>query len=170
MESSIIIKNVLPEELFHTINDEVDSFWKLNNESNEESTIFWGKDLDQDNSLLLLEASSIIRLKIMKHIRSKVKLCRIHTNGMTSGQYGALHSDFNDENYFTFLLFANLSWNINWGGEFVCINPFTNGVEYCPCIPNTGCLVPSVWEHYGKSPNPITDELRITIAFSYCRY
>jgi hypothetical protein len=170
MNSSIFIEDVLPINLFHNLYDELFPFWTLDNQSYDNGKLTWGKNTNQENSLLILEASSIIRLKIMKFTKEKIKLCRVQVNGLTSNQICEMHSDYASNDYYTFVFFANEFWDLKWGGEFVCINPIENSIEYCPIIPNSGCLIPSSWQHYGKCPNPDVDELRITIGFSYRKY
>jgi hypothetical protein len=170
MNSSVILKDVLPLNLFYNLDEELYTSWNLTNQSIEDGKIFWGKDTNQENSLTILEASSIIRLKLMKHTLRKIKLCRVQVNGLTCGQITNIHPDYVDEKYYTFIFFTNPYWELSWGGEFVCINPYTQQAEYAPYIPNTGCLIPSNWNHYGKSPNMITDNLRVTIGFSYHTY
>ena len=81
--------------------------------------------------------------------------------------FNPFHKDFLQPWVWTFVLFTNLEWNQEWGGEFVCYNTNTNKYNHVPYIPNRGVLVPSNWDHYGSSPNALTDNLRTTIGFSY---
>lgn len=170
MKSSIILKNVLPLDIFDHLNDELYDSWTLDNQSYDNGKLSWGKNTNQENSLLILEASSIIRLKIMKHTLQRVKLCRVQVNGLTNNQICEPHQDYKQDQFYTFIFFANTYWDVSWGGDFVCKNPLTQNIEYAPNVPNTGCLLPSTWMHYGQSPNGLTDALRITIGFSYTTY
>jgi hypothetical protein len=170
MKKSIILQNILPPSIFDELSEELYSNWTLDNQSYDNGKLSWGKTLDQEDSLLILEAASIIRLKILKYIRKRIKLCKIQVNGLTSGQICEMHKDYNSDSYYTFVFFTHFHWDDSWGGEFVCKNPYTDQLEYSMCTPNSGCLIPSNWYHYGKSPNMLTDNLRISIGYSYVTY
>ena len=168
----IIVKNVLPEELLVQLYKEFFNSWCLTNSSysynntGEGENLFWSTS--EKNSLHLFDASIIVKLKILKYLKKDIRLVRIMTNGQTRGQVSRFHPDYYPNCYYTFILFSSLEWNSNWGGEFVCLNPNTKEYKYVPYIPNTGCLIPSNWEHMGSSPNSSTDKMRQSIAFSFC--
>ena len=101
MDKPIVIKNVLNEDLFCTIHDTMHKHmkWKLNNRSYHggNAGLSWGV-YPRNADLIFYEAASIIKLKILKHIRHKVQLIKLHYNGQTSGQISEFHADF-DENF-----------------------------------------------------------------------
>jgi hypothetical protein len=165
------IQNVLPIEKFITLSDELERDWSLTNFSDNinysKYKNFWGMR-EKENDLLLIDCGITIKFKIQKFLRRNIRLIRCHINGQTFGQSGKFHTDYCEDNTWTFILFCSKHWSTNWGGEFVCHNPIENKYEYVPYIPNTGCLVPANWEHYGSSPNDQTDKLRVSVGFSYC--
>jgi len=160
--------DVLSDDLFEAVVDELDAdIWGLNNASEMGLERSWGLKHIHDK-LLFFNVASYIKLKILKHIKEKLHLVKIHANGQTALQKGGFHHDFSQEYVWTFVLFTNDNWDIQWGGEFVCVDPETGQYYYTPYLPNCGVLIPSHWKHYGASPNNFTDELRTTLAFCYC--
>jgi hypothetical protein len=166
---------VLPVKNFIAVSDELErnSAWSLINYSynpkhvNQDSNkLSWGFEYEHDR-IAFYDAAIHIKLKIQKYIRNPIQLCKIHVNGQTTNQVAPFHKDFLQPWVWTFVLFTNLKWNTEWGGEFVCYNTNTNKYNYVPYIPNRGVLVPSNWDHYGSSPNALTDNLRTSIGFSY---
>ena len=171
MKEPLKLKNVLSLNTFCSISDELKYYarWSMTNQSDSSYSkdIAWGIEGYQKRDLVYLKAASIIKLKLCKHIKKDLKLVRIHFNGQTCGQGSEFHTDFDPEQFYTFILFTNTSWDTNWGGEFICLNPHTNEYDYTPYLPNTGVAIPSYWSHTGASPNNNTQEMRTTMAFSF---
>ena len=165
-EFPLIISQSIPDSLYSSLEDELKDNWSLNNISFPGKPVAW-TTFDKD-SLIYFECATIIKYKIEKHIKNRLRLIRIHVNGQTAAQVTGFHKDFPEDNVWTAVFFFGPFWDLNWGGEFVCANPHNNTFHYAPYIPNTTCVIPSNWDHYGSSPNHMTDRLRITIAFSYC--
>lgn len=166
MDKPIHFKEVVSPILFASLKDDLTDSWVLINESYSGDSITWGLNCTHDK-MSFLQASAIIKLKILKHIKEKIQLVKIHANGQTSNQKAAFHVDFAHKNVWSFILFTEWNWNTQWGGEFIAQNPETREYHYTPYIPNSGVLIPSHWQHYGASPNAYTDQLRTTLAFSY---
>jgi len=170
MDYPIKFEYVLPHNLFNSIQDDLCFDWTLNNySSSPDQHLSWALSTINDK-ILFYEAAAIIKLKILKHLKQKMQLIKIHVNGQTFGQVAEFHYDFLEQNSWTFILFTNTFWNTQWGGEFVCQDPDTGKYNYTTYIPNCGVLIPAWWQHYGSSPNHSTDKLRTTIAFSYANY
>jgi hypothetical protein len=168
MNYPIIINEVLPKRLFDIISKEIESNWKFGVQSlqNKFAPKFWSKE--ETNTLLYFECASYSKLKIQKFLKRDLKLIRINSNAQTSFQSGEFHLDFEDDNFWTFVLFTTPFWNTNWGGELVMRNQITKEYHYAPYFPNRGVLFPSNWPHRGEAPNAFTNELRTSIAFSFC--
>jgi len=174
MTFPIVLDNILPLKTFWALHDDLKLDWIHNNTSAfsitksniqvKEKT--WGKYCR--NNLVYFQASSYIKLKIMRYLKIQLSLIKIHFNAQTSFQETAFHTDFDDDNVWTVILFSEPEWNIEWGGEFVVFDRTTNRYNYVPYIPNSAVLIPSNWEHKGTSPNSLTSSLRTTVAFSYC--
>lgn len=173
LDKPVVIKDVLDIDLFIHLNDTMNMYmrWKLNNRSyaGKEHVVSWGT-FPRNGELLFFKAATIIKLKLLKHLRHKIQLVKIHYNGQTSGQTSEFHSDFDEDLCWTFVLFTEKEWDTQWGGEFVCQHPETDEYFYVPYIPNTGVLIPAHWQHMGQPPIPCTDSLRTTVAFSYMEW
>tara|TARA_Y100000004_G_scaffold88919_1_gene99737 strand:- start:33 stop:611 length:579 start_codon:yes stop_codon:yes gene_type:complete len=171
IEYPIIIKDVLPNSTFFSLRDEFKHVgWGLYNYSKnadrENERISW-KLNQYNNTLIMYQCASIIKLKLQKYLKQDLIFIRAHSNGATFGQTCRFHVDFNEDDIWTFVLFTEKNWNTQWGGEFITLDPDNQEYKYTPYIPNSGALVPSNWEHYGAAPNDTTDKLRTTVAFSY---
>jgi len=179
LEYPIIVNNVLPLTTIKSLHEYFEpskrgqtsgtglAVWTLNNRSyGDDDPVSWQHPLRTD--LIFLECASIIKLKMMRHLRRDLKLCKIHVNGQTCGQNTIFHKDYIYNDVWTFVYFNQIFWDQTWGGEFVCQDPKSKQYKYVPYICNTGCFIPSNWEHRGASPNHNTDRLRTTIAFSFC--
>jgi len=169
MQFPILINNALPTGLFFSLRDEFEyQGWGCKNFSDENNKERMSWRLNEANDkLVMYQCASIIKLKIQKYLRQPLVFIKAHSNGATFGQTTAFHKDFTEQNVWTFVLFTEQNWNVQWGGEFVCFDPNYHQYRYTTYRPNAGALIPSNWEHYGKAPNETTDKLRTTIAFSY---
>ena len=77
MEKSILIKDVLPVNTFSAVLDELlfYSKWSLTNNysSDPEGNYLWWTLTEEERNLpIFMKASSIIKLKILKHINMKI--------------------------------------------------------------------------------------------------
>jgi hypothetical protein len=166
MNSPTVLKEVLKPDLFLNVAEDVDRDWSLlNGLTTDKGPCFWGKE--ERTSPILIHASSIIKLKLMRVLECHINLIRIQINGQTSGQTSSFHQDFGPEGVWTFIFFTATAWNVDWGGEFVCQVPSTQEFSYTPYVPNNGVLIPSNWWHKGSSPNHSTNYLRTSVAFSF---
>jgi hypothetical protein len=169
LDYPFVIKDVLPIKKFISLRDEFVDGWTLINSSDnkvhDQYKNFWG--IGEQNTLPIMDAAVITKLKVQKYLKTNLRLIKCHINGQTFGQTGRFHTDFPETNIWTFVLFCADYWETNWGGEFVCYNPIQNQYRYVPYIPNTGCLIPSNWEHYGSAPSQM-GVLRTSLAFGFC--
>ena len=152
--------------MFHSLYDDMKE-WLYINESDPGDFTNWGRYPDW-GEVIFSKAATYIQLKLQKIIRENIRYCKLHFNGQTVGQHSSFHKDFDQDYFWTFILFTQDHWNTEWGGEFVCLNDETNQYEYFPYIPNSGVLIQSNWEHQGRQPtNKRQDALRTTVAFGY---
>ena len=171
----VVIKRVLNPDIFCDVNTIIHKHlrWAINNYSegpgdSANDPVSWGVANGLKNSeLTIYRAATIIKLKILRHIREKIQICKIHYNAQTSGQASKFHKDFDQDHCWTFVLFTEKNWDTQWGGEFVCQHPDTGEYFHTTYIPNNGVLIPSKWQHYGQSPSSITDKVRTTLAICY---
>lgn len=162
---------VLPDKLYKQLQSEINilSDWNLSNKSVKSGGRSWAVPICDKQNPFLFNISIDIQLKIQKIVKKRLRLVRIHVNGQTAGQPSEFHMDYDMDDVWTFILFSDVEWDTEWGGEFVCLNPHTKKYQYVPFKPNSGVLIPSKWLHRGCSPLPCTDNLRMSVAFSYCR-
>ena len=176
MKEPIVIETVLSREEYEGLWQYFDrtqpavnslAIWTLNNASyGKGDPVSWQHPLRTD--LMFAKCATTIKLKMMKHLKKPLKLCKIHANGQTPGQNTLFHKDYPLDEVWTFILFNQMEWNHEWGGEFVCKSP-DGKLHYTPYIPNNGVFIPSNWEHKGHSPNSlIGNGYRTTVAFSFC--
>lgn len=166
MIQPIEFANVLPEELHSDLYMHLyKKGWRLKNRSHSKSKRFWTQY--QADNPDFKKASKIVLDKIKEHTNRNIKCVRIHCNGQTAGQDGTAHTDFVDDEVWTFIYFSNLNWDVRMGGGFNVLNPKLQQHQYYHYAPNYGVLIKSNWPHWGDCPNFHTDELRTSIAFSY---
>ena len=164
----IILSDVLPSQLFFSLRDEFQyTGWGFRNYSDGEGERTSWRINEENDKLIMFQCASVIKLKIQKYLRQDLIFIKAHSNGSTFGQTCKFHIDFKEHNVWTFVLFTEKDWNVQWGGEFVAFNPATREYKYVTYMPNCGALIPSNWDHYGAAPNEMTDQLRTTMAFSY---
>ncbi len=118
-------------------------------------------------TLSYIDAASYIKYKIQKLIKKNINLCKVNINGQVTGQNSDIHIDYEDNYFWTFVLFTTPKWNLSWGGEFMCYDPLNNKYNYVPYIPNSGVLFPSHWDHIGFGPNNKTSSMRTSLAFCF---
>ena len=164
------INSVLPESLFCKVNEEVASIeteYVFNNGSLQRSSRFLGQ-LNRWDRIIYYKAATHTLLKVKRVLQKDIILAKMHSGGKLFGSQPEFHTDFDEDYLYTFVLFTNLHWNTNWGGEFVARDPHTEEYKYVPYIPNNGVLVPSNWEHTGNPPISVDAGLRTSVAFMYC--
>ena len=168
MNFPVNFKNVIPIKTYYSVNDELHNAngWNLVNSSYENDNVNWGYNYKHD-ILSFYDASIRIKFLVKRVIHKDITLARIHVNGQTAGQHSSFHVDFDEDYFWTFVLFTAEYWDTSWGGEFICKDPFSGEYKYTPYIPNNGVLIPSNWEHVGCCPNFKTDKLRTSLAFTY---
>ena len=164
MDSAIKISDVLPIELFWEIQDDLE-YWKNSNYSMEGTCSFLGRS--GADELVFNKAQGIIKLKMQKYIEHHLMPVRIHLNAAFPNQKASVfHTDFDETNMLTFILYTTPVWNTQWGGETVVKLP-EGGYQYIEYVPNNGSFFPSHWEHYGASPNAHCESMRTSVAFTY---
>lgn len=102
--------------------------------------------------------------KIQELSGKKFTINRLYANGQTYGTPGDLHIDSQLDFDYTFLYYANIEWNIKWGGATVIYIDDQNYLNITP-IPNSGILFKSNYLHAGLEPTRHYPDLRITVAF-----
>jgi hypothetical protein len=129
----------------------------------EISTPFWSMDLD-DDEYFTIYLKSIIE----KYFSKKFKLLRVYANGQTFGQDGSFHTDDDENDRYTFILYisdiskdflqtvgGNLYFKIPNEKYKICFEPITN----------RGILFPSNYLHKANAFSRYVMNLRICVAW-----
>jgi len=162
-----VIKDCLPIGKFIDLYQGVDpnlEHWVLNNPAYSGGHLSWGRNKESLETVFY-DAATIIKYKVMRILKKPLVLGRIHCNGQTSGQICDFHTDYDDREAYTVILFSNLNWNSSWSGEFICL--VDGEYKIAAYIPNHAVLIDASWQHTANCPNNKTDKLRTTVAFSY---
>lgn len=179
----LVIEDAIPNGMFYDLYDEIDpkkmNNWVLRNVSytdgrktSVDEHVSW-KMHDNTSRIPLYNAGIHLKYKISKEFYKTtgrmmdLTLCRVYSNGQTSSQATSFHTDYDNPCYYTAILFSEIDWDSNWGGEFTALCPETNHYHIFPYIPNNAIVIPGCWEHKGNAPQNNTDRMRTTIAFSY---
>lgn len=117
-----------------------------------------------DNHLLISIAERV-KFTGMRILQTNLKLERVNTNIQFKLNDTVFHED-GPENYWTFLIFYNTSWNSDWGGDFI-INYAPAKYRGIPYIPDTGAFFNANMPHRGCAGNTLSEKLRFSIAFTY---
>ena len=166
MKFSVEIADALNVPDFFDVNTELQVLTqKMTTDSDRTKAFF--KAIDTRDVLPFYKAASNIKLKMKKHLKKDITLVRINTGGKVFGSPANFHIDYTSDYYYTVVLFTELCWDTQWGGELVVHNPDTKKYHYHTYIPNTAVFFPSNWQHCGFSPNNFTSKMRTTLAFSY---
>mgnify|MGYP003120417139 CR=1 FL=1 len=163
----LVIQNVLDLTTFNSVYGDISCNWELSERTYENQSEPDSFTQPYKYNLSYLKAASIVKYKLKKHLERDITLCKINVNGQVTGQESAIHTDFDEHFFWTFVLFTSARWNPAWGGEFMCFDPINRKYEYVPCLPNSGVLFPSNWQHVGFSPNKMTSSMRTSLAFCY---
>ena len=150
------------EEHVHVYNMLSTGSWQFGRFSKSlDAFTFWYADLS-DNEFFTKH--------FMKRICEKtkmpnLKLKNVYANGQTYGLPGVMHKDSDDINRLTFIYYANLKWEYDWGGATVWLMENECQQSAVP-IPNAGVLFDSTILHCGNEPTRHCKDLRITVAFN----
>lgn len=159
--------NILEKDFFHTLSDRLgkSKSWEFANTSGQvpfekDGFHFWYNELISNK-----DYTDTVFNKICQITNKEFKLHKVSANGQTHGQPGHLHIDLDSPNGYTFLLYMNSYWHVEWGGSTVLYDHNTGKVEQILPIPNTGVLFKGNLLHYGSEPSRHCKVLRMSVAF-----
>jgi len=157
-----VVDNFLSTEELNKVLHKSENFhWRYGHSSTVNSIKFWHCNLGNDEFF-----TTHILKKIEGCFKQRFIIDRVYANGQTYGMDGAYHTDDDDDDAYTFLMYVSdiTQKNINTDDghtlfkkddRIVCIEP----------ILNRGVLFKSNILHKGMSPSRSANMLRITIAF-----
>ena len=163
-----VITDVLPQKTFFELNNHLSNEgWLRSNADYDPNTgLSW--TVFDENNLIYYDIGSRLSLSIRKFLKTEISLVKIHINGQTMGQLSTFHKDSLWESVWTCVLFTNVNWDVNHGGEFTLFDPNDRIYKSVSCIPNSCALFPASWEHKGACPLIPAAGMRMSIAFTYC--
>jgi len=167
MENIFVSDNFCNSDELNKINEIIKkNNWKWGHASKHESrieTTFWSMDLINFDYFTIY-----LKEVIEKHFNKKFIINRVYANGQTFGQDAAFHTDSDDENDYTFVLYMS---KINdeyveaaGGNIYFNIPNLTYKICYEP-IYNRGIFFPSNYLHKACSFTRYIQDLRICIAW-----
>ena len=147
--------------------------WGLNTSHPEYQShkVFWGMQLGKEK-FFNKDVFSIVK----KLTNCNFKINKILANAQSTLQDGSPHIDSDVENHMTFILYANHTWDYQWGGQTIFFDRYrfrekdevvvnSEDIFYVNPIPNTAVFFPSNMIHYAVGPNRDFYGMRYTIAF-----
>ena len=169
-------ENVLNDKMFEKSRSFLSQpKWNLNvSDPNYQShKVFWGMMLS-DEKFFTQDVFKIVR----KITKKNFEINKILANAQSALQDGSPHSDDIRPNAMTFILYANETWDYQWGGQTIFFDRYridndgeseiiknSDNVYSIYPIPNTAVLFPSNMIHYGMGPNRDFYGIRYTIAY-----
>ena len=100
---------------------------------------------------------------IEEKTNQKYELTALYCNGHTFGTSGNFHQDWHDDRGRTFLLYANDSWDHEWGGKTVF--KLDDTYHYSEFVPNSAILFPGNISHRAEGTSRLFTGLRKTVAW-----
>lgn len=158
---------VLDIEYFNKLSDKLSqsSSWEFANTSGQvpfakDGFRFWYNELIADTDF-----TGPVFDRICELTNRKFKLYKVAANGQTYGQPGHLHIDLDDPNGYTFLLYMNNYWHLEWGGPTIIYDHERHTYEHVLPFPNTGILFKGSLLHFGSEPTRHFTGLRMSVAY-----
>lgn len=119
---------------------------------------FWVMDLKEDKFF----AHNLFR-KILDVLQQDLSLDKVYANGATYGQTGSRHTDSSEEGAKTFLIYANRTWEPQWGGRTVFL--LNDGERLVFPKPGTAVCFPANIPHFAEDVSRKCLGLRVTVAY-----
>lgn len=164
----VVIRNALSYRDFASLNHHLnwEGWLRINTDGKAGNDVSWGHfDL---TALILYRTASILNLKAKRFLKCNLSVVKLHINGQTMGQLSNFHQDSGWDRVWTAVLFTNMDWNVNHGGEFTLYNPELDLYQSVSYVPNTVALFPANWEHKGGCPLVPQAGLRTSVAVTFC--
>jgi hypothetical protein len=163
---------VFSKEQFDRIHSVLkEPIWHKNNSRPDAESTFWG--------IGNLQYHEFFSKKLMDHIRTVIgneyKLDHILVNSQSTLQDGEPHFDNHQKNGYTFMVYMNPVWDIQWGGTTIFLDRYVDedkniivNSQRNVCLfptPNMGVLFPSNIIHFAFGPTRKFSGQRITLAY-----
>ena len=165
-----VIHQFLPQTIFFSLSEYIltSNNWSFSGRSKDvDEPSFWFLDLTDSPYVDPIVSALSCANESAEH------LLAFYANGQTYGQAGSLHTDANDAEIFTCLIYCNPHWKSEWGGRTVFYplgraldehNEFSVIPE-----PNKAVVFNATLPHLGLGPSSDFRGLRVTCAFKYRR-
>ena len=152
--------------IIHRYNhDDTSPGWKFSGYStpNTRHKPFWKLNLSNEPYFTehLFEK---IKTRIYEMVKEEVELITVYLNGATSGQQGYPHSDSENSDHRTLLIYCNTDWLSEWSGATVFYQLDKNPTTIYP-IPGKAVYFKSNITHFSQSISKDYFGIRITLAY-----
>lgn len=169
----IKIDNILPNELFESLEDIHLGSEYGNKSSLDDTHGHWYKDFTDGKGTPtnIVDVSKFLKgivLDMWNHLSKQEFFqdfvpVRCYVNSMTYGTDGYIHVDSTRENETTAVIYLNKEWDPDWGGETVLFD--SNGEILFSCIPkpNRAFLFDARYKHVARGLSRKCNKLRRTL-------
>ncbi len=175
-----IYDSVLNDEIFKTFPEHMrKQKWGIQSAEPSSKNFFWKMYLNDDDFFCKKIFGEIKLL-----IGDNYILDTVYFNAQGPTQTGDPHKDNDKDNAYTFLIYANLDWDIMWGGHTIFINRYWDDINktqkyfdgykqletksYMP-VPNRALFFPSNIYHFAEGPTKNCGFFRFTLAYKLVR-
>ncbi|WP_179957509.1 2OG-Fe(II) oxygenase [Exilibacterium tricleocarpae] len=125
---------------------------------------FWAMDLNGEEAMKELFESVRPHFDIAAH--TKLALRKVNASGHTHGLGGAIHQDYNTDDYYSMLYYANPVWHPKFGGETQFYSDDLNYIIHSVMPkPSRVVFFDGRIPHFGRSPSREFWGVRVAIAF-----
>ena len=169
-------ENVLTDKMFNEVRKHLGyPRWGLNlsDPAYQSHKIFWGMRLEKEKFF----NDTIFKI-VKKLTKTNFKIHKVLANAQSTLQDGSPHVDNHEKDTMTFILYANETWDYQWGGQTIFFDRYqeikdgkretivnSDDVYSIYPIPNTAVCFPSNMIHYAMGPNRDFYGIRYTVAY-----
>jgi hypothetical protein len=150
--------------------------WETQRSNSESRKLFWMLRVEHDRFFTEECFNSVKNI-----IGDNYIIKQVYFNAQAACQSTDPHLDSESEDDYTFLYYANTTWDIKWGGQTSFINGYYDEkssqlkrfsgdsnkmrtISYMP-VPNSALFFPSNILHFASGPDRQMDGLRLTLAY-----
>lgn len=143
--------------------------WEFGATSHPDQMLSWIWKMNLNKNKFFTE---IFSARVYELIGNQYDLIGIHANCQTNDLPALPHTDHDDGiTTHSFIYFANLNWEKAWGGRLILWQKIDGSPieQTISPIPNTGVLFDASIKHMADSPNQLTRQPRVSVAFKLKR-
>jgi hypothetical protein len=173
LDSVQTFENVFTEQQFKKIWSYIEKpHWSAVKSRTDSNDFLWGMhNLANDDFF-----SNELLIRVNSVTKRNFKFENVLINCQSTLQDNEPHHDSADTSKYTFVVYLNTQWDIQWGGmtvildafadrsEKIVVNNLNNHKSFFP-VPNMGILFPSNLIHFGFAPTKKCPESRYILSY-----